>query len=129
MIYTLYLTKQAHKDLQRITEIGLKSKVDALLKKVRVDPYCTTPSYEKLVGNLKGAHTQSISASGFGNEGRAPRVYPSYMRTREPDIFEKPEVERRSVYSRRINIKHRLVYVVDDNEKYIKILRLWSHYE
>jgi toxin YoeB len=87
MIYTLYLTKQAHKDLQRINELGLKSKVDALLKKVRMDPYCTTPPYEKLVGDLKGA------------------------------------------YSRRINIKHRLVYEVNENEKYIKVLRLWTHYE
>jgi len=32
-------------------------------------------------------------------------------------------------YSRRINIQHRLVYQVLDDEKVVKILRLWSHYE
>lgn len=32
-------------------------------------------------------------------------------------------------YSRRINIKHRLVYEVIEEEKAIKILRLWTHYE
>lgn len=31
--------------------------------------------------------------------------------------------------SRRINIKHRLVYKIYESEKAIKILRMWSHYE
>ena len=30
-------------------------------------------------------------------------------------------------YSRRINIKHRLVYEIDEYK--IKILQMWSHYE
>lgn len=34
-----------------------------------------------------------------------------------------------SVYSRRINIKHRLIYKIDNNKKIIYILSLWSHYE
>lgn len=32
-------------------------------------------------------------------------------------------------YSRRINIQHRLVYQVLEEERVIKILRLWTHYE
>jgi len=32
-------------------------------------------------------------------------------------------------YSRRINIKHRLVYQVYETEKIVKIIRMWSHYE
>jgi Txe/YoeB family toxin of toxin-antitoxin system len=31
-------------------------------------------------------------------------------------------------YSRRINLKHRLLYEVDEVGKRIKILRMWSHY-
>lgn len=31
-------------------------------------------------------------------------------------------------YSRRINLKHRLFYEVDEVDKRIKILRMWSHY-
>jgi len=31
--------------------------------------------------------------------------------------------------SRRINKQHRLVYQVIDDEKAIKILRMWTHYE
>ena len=32
-------------------------------------------------------------------------------------------------YSRRINIQHRLVYQVCENEKVVKIIRMWTHYE
>lgn len=32
-------------------------------------------------------------------------------------------------YSRRINIKHRLVYEVIERERTVKVLRMWSHYE
>ncbi|MEL7067446.1 MAG: type II toxin-antitoxin system YoeB family toxin [Cyanobacteria bacterium J06581_3] len=32
-------------------------------------------------------------------------------------------------YSRRINIKHRLVYSVNSKEKIVKIVSVWSHYE
>lgn len=32
-------------------------------------------------------------------------------------------------YSRRINIQHRIVYQVLSDEKVIKILRMWTHYE
>jgi toxin YoeB len=31
--------------------------------------------------------------------------------------------------SRRINIQHRLVYQVVDEERVVKVLRMWSHYE
>jgi Txe/YoeB family toxin of toxin-antitoxin system len=31
--------------------------------------------------------------------------------------------------SRRINIQHRLVYQILDDEKVVKIIRMWSHYE
>ena len=34
-----------------------------------------------------------------------------------------------SVYSRRINIQHRLVYEVLKEQKIIKIIRMWTHYE
>ncbi len=32
-------------------------------------------------------------------------------------------------YSRRISIQHRLVYLVDEDKKVVKVLRMWSHYE
>ncbi|MEM8503148.1 MAG: Txe/YoeB family addiction module toxin [Cyanobacteria bacterium P01_D01_bin.1] len=32
-------------------------------------------------------------------------------------------------YSRRINIQHRLVYQIIEEQKVVKIVRMWSHYE
>lgn len=32
-------------------------------------------------------------------------------------------------YSRRLNIQHRLVYSVDEENKEVTILSVWSHYE
>lgn len=33
-----------------------------------------------------------------------------------------------NVYSKRINIQHRLVYQIFEQEKTIKIIRMWTHY-
>ena len=35
----------------------------------------------------------------------------------------------KGAYSRRINLKHRLVYQIIEEGKYVKILRMWTHYE
>jgi toxin YoeB len=43
--------------------------------------------------------------------------------------FEKLVGDLAGAYSRRINIQHRLVYQVIDEEKVVKILRMWTHYE
>ena len=32
-------------------------------------------------------------------------------------------------FSRRINIQHRIVYQVMEEEKVVKIIRMWTHYE
>lgn len=46
-----------------------------------------------------------------------------------PPPYEKLLGDLKGTYSRRINIKHRFVYEVLENEKTIKILSMWSHYE
>ena len=46
-----------------------------------------------------------------------------------PPPYEKLVGDLSGAYSRRINIQHRLVYQVLEEENAIKILRLWSHYE
>lgn len=48
---------------------------------------------------------------------------------RKPPPFEKLIGDLSGAYSRRINIQHRLVYQVLENEQVVKVLRLWSHYE
>lgn len=46
-----------------------------------------------------------------------------------PPPYEKLLGDLAGAYSRRINIKHRLVYEVFEKEKAVKILRMWTHYE
>ncbi len=46
-----------------------------------------------------------------------------------PPSFEKLVGDLTGAYSRRINIKHRLVYQVYVKIKTVKVIRLWTHYE
>ena len=45
-----------------------------------------------------------------------------------PPPFEKLVGDLSGACSRRINIQHRLVYQVLDDEHVVKVLRMWSHY-
>jgi Txe/YoeB family toxin of toxin-antitoxin system len=46
-----------------------------------------------------------------------------------PPPYEKLVGDLSGAYSRRINIQHRLVYQVLEQEQIVKVLRLRSHYE
>ncbi len=46
-----------------------------------------------------------------------------------PPPYEKLIGDLAGAYSRRINIQHRLVFQVLENERAVKVLRLWTHYE
>jgi Txe/YoeB family toxin of toxin-antitoxin system len=43
--------------------------------------------------------------------------------------FEKLVGDLAGAYSRRINIRHRLVYQVVPEIKTVKVIRMWTHYE
>ena len=87
MSWKVVFTKQARKDVKKLSASGLKSKAEAVINILRENPYQAPPSFEKLVGDLAGA------------------------------------------YSRRINIQHRIVYQILDDEKTVKVIRMWTHYE
>ena len=44
-----------------------------------------------------------------------------------PPPFEKLLGDLSEAYSRRINIQHRLVYQILDDDKVVKIIRMWTH--
>lgn len=46
-----------------------------------------------------------------------------------PPPYEKLVGDLKGLYSRRINIQHRLVYSLYPDLNIIKVLRMWSHYE
>ena len=48
---------------------------------------------------------------------------------RNPPRYEMLVGDLKGACSRRINIQHRLVYQILDEEKTVKIIRMWSHYE
>ena len=43
--------------------------------------------------------------------------------------YEKLTGDLIGAYSRRINIRHRLVYQISKKEKAVKVIRMWTHYE
>jgi Txe/YoeB family toxin of toxin-antitoxin system len=46
-----------------------------------------------------------------------------------PPPYEKLVGDLAGAYSRRINIQHRLVYEIFVEERVVRVLRMWSHYE
>ncbi len=48
---------------------------------------------------------------------------------RTPPPFEKLAGDMKGLYSRRINVKHRLVYETFEENKTVKIISMWMHYE
>jgi len=47
----------------------------------------------------------------------------------KPPSYEKLIGDLLGVYSRRINLQHRLVYQILEKEKIVKIIRMWTHYK
>ena len=46
-----------------------------------------------------------------------------------PPRYERLVGDLAGMYSRRINIQHRLVYEVFEEERIVRVLRMWTHYE
>jgi Txe/YoeB family toxin of toxin-antitoxin system len=72
---------------------------------------------------------EKLSRAGLKEKAKAILDLLSADPFRTPPRYEKLVGDLSGAYSRRITIQHRIVYHVLDNEKVVKILRLWSHYE
>ncbi|MEI8295180.1 MAG: Txe/YoeB family addiction module toxin [Alphaproteobacteria bacterium] len=48
---------------------------------------------------------------------------------KNPPAYEKLSGDLSSFLSRRINLQHRLVYEVIKEQRTVKIIRMWTHYE
>lgn len=60
-MWQIKFTKEAEKDKKLLKSAGLEEKVKKLLNVLSVNPYQIPPSYEKLVGNLKGYYSRRIN--------------------------------------------------------------------
>lgn len=47
---------------------------------------------------------------------------------KSPPRYEKLVGDLAGAYSRRINVQHRLVYEILDEERVVKVIRMWTHY-
>lgn len=61
MSWQLVFTKQAQKDAEKLESAGLKEKAKSLLALVQNNPFQIPPPFEKLVGDLTGAHSRRIN--------------------------------------------------------------------
>lgn len=72
---------------------------------------------------------RKIASSGLKHKAEELLRIISENPYQNPPPYEKLVGDLSGALSRRINIQHRLVYQVYEQEKSIKILRLWTHYE
>ena len=72
---------------------------------------------------------QKLAASGLKPKAQTLLAILNTNPFQTPPPFEKLVGDLTGAYSRRINIQHRLVYQVLEDEKVVKVLRMWSHYE
>ncbi|MBB2496355.1 Txe/YoeB family addiction module toxin [Aquipseudomonas ullengensis] len=72
---------------------------------------------------------QKLAAAGLKEKAKALLEVVQGNPLQNPPPYEKLVGDLSGAYSRRINIQHRLVYQVLQEEQVVKVLRLWSHYE
>ena len=72
---------------------------------------------------------KKLAASGLRSKAELLLATVTVNPFENPPPFERLVGDLQGAYSRRINIQHRLVYQVLENEHTVKILRMWTHYE
>jgi toxin YoeB len=72
---------------------------------------------------------QKLAAAGLKNKAQALLDVLSSDPLAAPPRYEKLVGDLAGSYSRRINIHHRLVYEIIADQKVVRVLRMWSHYE
>ncbi len=72
---------------------------------------------------------KKIAAAGLRDKAQALLDILAEDPFQSPPRFEKLVGDLAGAYSRRINIQHRLVYQVLKDDRTVKVLRMWTHYE
>ncbi|HUV51035.1 MAG TPA: Txe/YoeB family addiction module toxin [Anaerolineae bacterium] len=79
----------------------------------------------------KHAQKDAKKLSAAGLRPKAENLIEIFLKNpcQNPPPFEKLLGDLSGAFSRRINIQHRLVYQVLDDEKVVKVIRMWTRYE
>lgn len=72
---------------------------------------------------------KKLAASGLKEKAQALLDIVRDNPFQNPPPYETLVGDVAGAYSRRINIRHRLVYQVLEEERSVKVLRLWTHFE
>ena len=72
---------------------------------------------------------KKLAAAGLKRKAEALLAILAENPFQTPPPYEKLLGDLAGAYSRRINIRHRLVYQVYEDQRTIKVLRMWTHYE
>jgi Txe/YoeB family toxin of toxin-antitoxin system len=72
---------------------------------------------------------KKIAASGLKEKAITLLTLLEMNPFQNPPPFERLVGDLFGAFSRRINIQHRLIYQVLEEQNVVKVLRLWTHYE
>ena len=72
---------------------------------------------------------EKLAAAGLKEKAKSLLAILGDNPFQNPPPYEKLIGDLAGAYSRRINIQHRLVYQVLEEQRVVKVLRMWSHYE
>ncbi len=72
---------------------------------------------------------KKLSASGLKTKAQALIEVLTKDPFATPPRYERLVGDLAGMYSRRINIQHRLVYEVFEEGRTVRVLRMWTHYE
>lgn len=86
-------------------------------------------SWEVVYAKQAMKDAKKLAASGLKSKALELLVILANDPFQNPPPFEKLVGDLAGAYSRRINIQHRIVYEVFAEEKTVRVLRLWTHYE
>jgi len=72
---------------------------------------------------------KKLSSSGLKGKAKVLLQVVELNPYQNPPPYEKLVGDLSGAYSRRINIQHRLVYQVIEEQSIVKVLRMWTRYE
>lgn len=72
---------------------------------------------------------KKIAASGLKSKAQELLEILANNPLQDPPPYKKLVGDLAGTYSRRINIQHRMVYEIFQNDQVVRVLRMWTHYE
>ncbi len=94
-----------------------------------MSPAGEKPTYRLMFTKQAQKDAKRVSSSGLKSKVEHLLTILETDPLQEYPPFEALIGDLKGAYSRRINIQHRLVYQVFEEERIVRILRMWTHYE